>query len=49
MKRPLVLVSNDDGIEAAGVHRLVDWLSPMADIVCVCPERRIDGYGQGLA
>ncbi len=27
MKRPLVLVSNDDGIEAAGVHRLVEWLS----------------------
>ena len=27
MKRPLVLVSNDDGIEAAGVHRLVDWSS----------------------
>ncbi len=36
--KPLILISNDDGIEAAGVRRLVEWLSPMADIVCVCPD-----------
>lgn len=38
MNRPLILISNDDGIGAAGVHRLVEWLSPMSDIVCVCPD-----------
>lgn len=36
-QRPLVLVSNDDGIAAPGVRRLIDCLLPMAEIVCVCP------------
>ena len=48
MKRPLVLVSNDDGIEAAGVHRLVEWLSPMADIVCVCPDAPRSGQSMAI-
>lgn len=48
MKRPLVLVSNDDGIEAAGVHRLVEWLSPMVDIVCVCPDAPRSGQSMAI-
>lgn len=36
-QRPLILVSNDDGIQAPGVRRLIDMLLPLADIVCVCP------------
>ena len=34
-KRPLILVSNDDGIEAIGVHELVDCLLKFGDVVCV--------------
>ena len=36
--RPLILVSNDDGIAAPGVRRLIDFLLPLdVDIICVCP------------
>lgn len=35
--RPLILVSNDDGIEARGVHELVKMLVRHGDVVCVCP------------
>lgn len=36
-KRPLILVSNDDGIDAPGVARLVELLLTLGDVVCVCP------------
>lgn len=48
MNKPLVLVSNDDGIEAAGVHRLVEWLSPMAEVVCVCPDAPRSGQSMAI-
>ncbi len=37
-ERPLILISNDDGINAPGVYRLIDYLADMAEIVCVCPD-----------
>lgn len=46
--RPLILISNDDGIEAAGVHRLVDYLTDFADIVCVCPDGPRSGQSMAL-
>lgn len=38
-KLPLALITNDDGIQAAGVHRLIDFLNGICRIVCVCPDR----------
>lgn len=35
---PLILISNDDGIEARGVHELIDRLSPYGEIIAVCPD-----------
>lgn len=46
--RPLILVTNDDGIEAAGVHRLIDFLADMADIVCLCPDSPRSGGSMAL-
>ena len=37
-KRPLILVSNDDGYRARGVRELIDMLRPFGEIVAVCPE-----------
>ncbi|MDE6577392.1 MAG: 5'/3'-nucleotidase SurE [Muribaculaceae bacterium] len=34
----LILVTNDDGIEAKGVHQLIDALLPFGEVVCVCPD-----------
>lgn len=36
---PLALVTNDDGIHSAGVHRLIDYLEGLCRVVCVCPDR----------
>lgn len=36
--KPVILVTNDDGIEAKGVHELIESLPQDAEIVCVCPD-----------
>lgn len=35
---PLILVSNDDGIDARGVHILTDRLVKFGEVVVVCPD-----------
>ena len=35
--RPLILITNDDGIDAPGLRYLVDCVSSMADVVVVAP------------
>ena len=35
----LILVSNDDGIQAPGLRPLVDALSPLGEVVVVAPDR----------
>lgn len=37
-KKPLILITNDDGIEAEGIHRLVDAVDGMGDLVVVAPD-----------
>ncbi len=36
--RKLILISNDDGYQAPGINRLVEWLRPLADIVVMAPD-----------
>ena len=46
--KPLILVSNDDGIEAKGVHALVERLSKFGDVVCVCPDSPQSGMSMAI-
>lgn len=48
LQRPLILVSNDDGIEANGVHRLIDCLEKFGDVVCVCPATHQSGKSMAI-
>lgn len=48
MERPLILVSNDDGIEAKGVHELINVLVNIGEVVCVCPESPQSGMSMAL-
>ena len=48
MQKPLILVSNDDGIEAKGVHELVRCLQHIGEVVCVCPESPQSGMSMAL-
>jgi 5'-nucleotidase len=43
-KRPLILISNDDGYQAKGINCLVDMLRDMADIVVCAPDSARSGF-----
>lgn len=45
---PLILVSNDDGITAGGVHALIDALLEFGDVVCVCPDSPRSGQSMAI-
>lgn len=36
--RKIIMVTNDDGIQAKGLHELIDILLPLGDVWCVAPE-----------
>ena len=44
MKRPFILISNDDGYMSEGIHALVNMLSDMADILVCAPDSGRSGY-----
>jgi 5'-nucleotidase len=46
--RPLILISNDDGITAPGIAALEDALSSEAEVVVVAPDRERSGTGQAI-
>lgn len=48
MTRPLILIANDDGITAPGVHRLIDFIADMGEIVCLCPDSPRSGGSMAL-
>ncbi len=45
---PLILVSNDDGIDAPGIHALVAALQGLGDIHVVAPEREQSAVGHAI-
>ena len=48
-KRPLILVTNDDGIEAKGVHELAKMIEDLGDIVVVAPDSPRSGQWSALS
>ena len=44
MKKPLILVSNDDGYQSNGIHSLVSFISDMADVVVCAPDSARSGF-----
>ncbi len=46
--KPLILVSNDDGIDAKGVHALVDRLIQFGEVVVVCPDAPRSGQSMAI-
>ena len=44
IKRPLLLISNDDGYQAKGVNCLIDMLSGFGDIIVCAPEDARSGF-----
>ncbi|MBL0104330.1 MAG: 5'/3'-nucleotidase SurE [Bacteroidetes bacterium] len=47
-KRPVILVTNDDGITAPGLHALVDAMKDLGDITVVAPDSPQSGMGHAI-
>ena len=43
-KRPLILISNDDGYQAKGINCLVDMVRDLGDIIVCAPDGGRSGY-----
>ncbi len=48
MSKPLILVTNDDGIVAPGIRALVEIASEMGEVVVVAPDSPQSGKGHGI-
>lgn len=48
MSRPLILVTNDDGIVAPGIRALVEVASSLGDVVVVAPDSPQSGKGHAI-
>jgi len=48
MKRPLILVTNDDGINAPGIRTLVSVIKEIGDVIVVAPDSPQSGMGHAI-
>lgn len=46
--RPLILITNDDGIDAPGLRNLIDFVRDIGDLVVVAPERGMSGMSHAI-
>lgn len=46
--RPLILVTNDDGITAPGINALVEVMKTLGDVVIVAPDKPQSGMGHAI-
>lgn len=47
-KRPLILVTNDDGIQAKGLKSLVEYIMPLGDVIVVAPDGARSGQSAAI-
>lgn len=48
-KRRLILVSNDDGVQARGLKSLIDMVRPYGDVLVVAPEQHQSGMSHSIS
>jgi len=48
MNRPLILISNDDGIESPGLRAAVEAVRPLGELLIVAPRRQQSSTGRGI-
>ena len=46
--KPLILVTNDDGINAPGIRFLIDIMNIFGDVVVVAPDSPQSGMGHAI-
>ncbi|MEO9477134.1 MAG: 5'/3'-nucleotidase SurE [Cyclobacteriaceae bacterium] len=48
MPKPLILITNDDGITSTGIQKLVDLMSQLGEVVVVAPNSPQSGMGHAI-
>ncbi|MCF6347392.1 MAG: 5'/3'-nucleotidase SurE [Flavobacteriaceae bacterium] len=48
VKKPLILVTNDDGITAPGIRTLISVMNEIGDVVVVAPDNPQSGMGHAI-
>ncbi len=48
MSKPLIFVTNDDGITAPGIRALIEMMNQLGDVVVVAPDRVHSGKGHAV-
>lgn len=48
MKKPLILVTNDDGITAPGIRKLAEFMGEIGEVVVVAPNSPQSGKGHAI-
>ncbi|MEI8049129.1 MAG: 5'/3'-nucleotidase SurE [Bacteroidota bacterium] len=48
MKKPLILITNDDGIHAPGLRFLIETIKPLGDILIVAPDKPQSAMGHAV-
>lgn len=48
MSRPIILVTNDDGIMAPGIRNLIQYMLPLGEVVVVAPNKPQSGMGHAI-
>lgn len=48
MKKPLILVTNDDGITAPGLRSLIRFLNEIGEVIVVAPDSPQSGMGHAI-
>ncbi|HAR20680.1 MAG TPA: 5'/3'-nucleotidase SurE, partial [Cytophagales bacterium] len=48
MKRPLILVTNDDGITSRGIKELVEISKKIGEVIVVAPDSPQSGMGHAI-
>ena len=48
MSKPLILVTNDDGITAPGLRALVRYMKEIGDVMVVAPDSPQSGMGHAI-
>ena len=48
MAKPLILVTNDDGITSRGIRKLVELMQELGDVIVVAPDSPQSGMGHAI-
>jgi 5'-nucleotidase len=48
MEKPLILVTNDDGISAPGIRKLIEIMNRVGEVYVVAPDKHQSGMGHAI-